>query len=60
MDPDRDMPLSLRVGMGSAVSITTLNTYRAVIGKDALGGALNVDAQYNKQSARFVSTLPSM
>lgn len=45
--------------MNSTVSITTLNTYRAGVGKDVLGGALNIEAQYDKQTARFVSKLPS-
>lgn len=59
MDSTSEIPASLRKEMNSAVSITTLNTYRTGIGKDALGGALNIDAQYDRQSARFVSRLPS-
>lgn len=59
MDSITEIPGSLRTQMNSAVSITTLNTYRAGVGKDALGGALNIEAQYDRQTARYVSNLPS-
>lgn len=59
MDSATELPSSLVRQMNSAASITTLNTYRTGVGKDALGGALNIEAQYDRQSARFVSRLPS-
>lgn len=46
--------------MNSVDSVTTLNTYRLGEGKDVLEGALNVDAQYDKQSAQFVSRLENV
>lgn len=59
MDSATELPASLVRQMNSAASITTLNTYRTGVGKDALGGALSIEAQYDRQSARFVSRLPS-
>lgn len=46
--------------MNSVDSVTTLNTYRLGEGKDVLKGAINVDAQYDKQSAQFVSRLENV
>lgn len=43
--------------MNSSASVTTLNTYRLGQGKEVLNGAINVDAQYDKQSAQYVSRL---
>lgn len=43
--------------MSSAASVTTLNTYRRGAGKNVFGGALDVDVQYDRQSAEFVSRL---
>lgn len=46
--------------MNSVASVTTLNTYRLGEGKDVLNGAINVDAQYDKQSAQYVSRLETV
>lgn len=60
MYPAHELPPSLRREMNSVESVTTLNTYRLGQGKEILKGAINVDAQYDKQSAQFVSRLETM
>lgn len=59
MDPAPDVPSALRRQMSSVASVTTLNTYRTGVGKDVFGGALNVDAHFDRQTAQFVSRMPS-
>lgn len=59
MDSALDVPSSLRMQMSSVASVTTLNTYRTGVGKDIFGGALNVDAHFDRQTAQFVSRLSS-
>lgn len=60
MCPVHEIPPSLRREMNSVASVTTLNTYRLGQGKDVLKGAISVDAQYDKQSAQFVSRLENV
>lgn len=59
MNSALDVPLSLRGQMSSVASVTTLNTYRTGVGQDVFGGALNVDAQFDTQTAQYVSRSPS-
>ncbi|KAG8161663.1 hypothetical protein KVR01_008650 [Diaporthe batatas] len=59
MNPTLDVSSSLRTQMSSVASVTTLNTYRYGVGKDVLGGSLNVDAHFDRQTAQFVPRLMS-